>query len=603
MFKRSLIAAAAASLFSVPASADYSGTVFFGDSLTDGGFYTPLLPPGTGRFTTNPGPVWAELFASALGGTAAPSNVAGGTNYAQGGARVTGTPGVGSPPATGAQPIQVQVTNYLASRGGAADGNTLYTVWAGANDVFVALGLPSADIPAYVVTTAGQAVTEIARLRAAGARYILVPTVPDIGATPFATTLPPGGAAGATQITSTYNQALFGGLSAAGISVIPLDTFALLREVQASPAAYGFVNVAVPACTTVSSLICTAATLAAPDAAQTFLFADGVHPTTAAHRIISDYALATLAAPRAMSLLAESPIKTRALLSNAIGDQLLLDVLGPGTGTRAWASLGAGRLRYDGNSADPGGSGDPLALTVGVDRALWPGMTVGAAFSSGRLKERFAGTGGAYEQTEQVLALYAGARNGPWYVNVVGALGYLAFDTERSVALGIASRSATGSTRGSSLSLGAQGGWLMTQGALSHGPIAGLQVQRIRVDGFTETGGSLALTYESQTRQSAVASLGYEARYHAGNLLPFARLALNHELTDNDRTVRAAMPSILGSGLEMAAIDHGRNWGTLALGLGAKLAANVTGSLSLGTQFGQDKVRQHWLQAGVSVGF
>ena len=44
------------------ASAQFTNIYFFGDSLTDSGSYKPVLPPGTGLFTTNPGP---RLVASA----------------------------------------------------------------------------------------------------------------------------------------------------------------------------------------------------------------------------------------------------------------------------------------------------------------------------------------------------------------------------------------------------------------------------------------------------------------------------------------------------------------------------------------------------------
>jgi outer membrane lipase/esterase len=51
----------------------FGGVYFFGDSLTDAGSFKPLLPPGTGKFTTNPGPVWAEVLAQRYGFTATPA--------------------------------------------------------------------------------------------------------------------------------------------------------------------------------------------------------------------------------------------------------------------------------------------------------------------------------------------------------------------------------------------------------------------------------------------------------------------------------------------------------------------------------------------------
>ena len=86
--------AAALVLAAAPAFAQtYSQTVFIGDSLTDSGHFRPALiqavgPNGAllGRFTTNPGLVWAEYVADYYGTNGASDNQ-GGTNYAVGGAR------------------------------------------------------------------------------------------------------------------------------------------------------------------------------------------------------------------------------------------------------------------------------------------------------------------------------------------------------------------------------------------------------------------------------------------------------------------------------------------------------------------------------------
>ena len=93
---RRLLAAALAMAAAMPAAAQdapFSQTVFFGDSLTDAGYFRPLLPanvqPVTGQFTTNPSLVWSQFLADYYG-TRADANGNGqtGTNYAAGGARV-----------------------------------------------------------------------------------------------------------------------------------------------------------------------------------------------------------------------------------------------------------------------------------------------------------------------------------------------------------------------------------------------------------------------------------------------------------------------------------------------------------------------------------
>src|SRR5512138_2005682 len=130
----------------------FSNVYVFGDSLSDAGTYRPFfqaltaqgfpaqLVPIMGRFTTNPGPVFSEILVDRYTDNApAPSN-AGGTIYAQGGARVTQVPGVFTAPGMPQRPVSTQVDEFLAANGGAADPNALYSVWAGANDVFYQLG-------------------------------------------------------------------------------------------------------------------------------------------------------------------------------------------------------------------------------------------------------------------------------------------------------------------------------------------------------------------------------------------------------------------------------------------------------------------------------
>src|SRR3569833_1752076 len=96
----------AVSLIATAASAqDFSRSFFFGDSLTDSGWflYKPLgggppfglATPGAGTWTTNPDPGWAQTFSSRFGGSATPSDTpgVGGNNYAIGGARVVAQSG------------------------------------------------------------------------------------------------------------------------------------------------------------------------------------------------------------------------------------------------------------------------------------------------------------------------------------------------------------------------------------------------------------------------------------------------------------------------------------------------------------------------------
>ena len=105
MSKRMLLVSAFATgmgFVSGEAAAQFHQFYFFGDSLTDAGSFKPILPPGTGEFTTNPGPIWAQALAQRYGSTATPANQ-GGNDYAVGGARVTQLPGYPDSPPTSAE--------------------------------------------------------------------------------------------------------------------------------------------------------------------------------------------------------------------------------------------------------------------------------------------------------------------------------------------------------------------------------------------------------------------------------------------------------------------------------------------------------------------
>ena len=88
-------------------------------------------------------------------------------------------------------------------------------------------------------------------------------------------------------------------------------------------------------------------------------------------------------------------------------------------------------------------------------------------------------------------------------------------------------------------------------------------LQQVRIDGFTETGSSgiTALSFGSQTQDSAVTQLGWRGSWTLGNWQPFADVEWNHELADKNRTITASLTSISGS-----VLVHRRRTGRLRLG-------------------------------------
>jgi outer membrane lipase/esterase len=586
--QRSLVAAGFAAglcLAQGEATAQFNQFFFFGDSLTDAGSFKPVLPPGTGKFTTNPGPVWAEVLAQRYGSSATPANQ-GGNDYAEGGARVSQLPGVPNSPPTGtATPVTVQVQNFLHK--GPVNQGALYSVWAGANDVFFQLGLASvgaigpADVQTNLAIAATQLVQQVGILNAAGARYIMVFNLPDIGRTPLG--VGSGQAATFTALSSFYNSNLSAGLDALHIDIIRLNIFGLLNEVIANPAAFGFVNASAPACTT-SSLLCTAATLVAPNAAQTYAFADGVHPTTAGHQVIADYAASVIEAPQKIGLLAEAPLQVEQANFRALDGRMwsALNTPRPQNKFDAYAVYDYGN--YDRSGDFVGGDNHVNTVVAGGDMKLSDQMLAGVAFGYSEDKASYGNGAGGFKLNEASITGYIGYGVGPWYVGGSLGAGDLDFrNIRRSFALGQGTRTESGNTRGTHLVGRLLGGyWFNTSANWIHGPFARLTYQEAKVYAWSETGtSSTAMSFGHQKRDSFASSLGWQASGNLGWLKPFGRVTWEKDYNNDDRTVRAGLVSTGGIGFGLPALKVDSDYVLFDLGASADLGAKLVGFVSV----------------------
>ena len=588
--------AAALALAALPAAAHdhpFTQTVFFGDSLTDAGYFRPLLPPEvqavTGQFTTNPGLVWSQWLADFYGTAARPQgNGQTGTNFAAGGARngVDVTGALGFTPS-----LATQAAGYLAANGGRADPNALYTVWGGANDLFAAAGDP-ANAPAIIGGAVQAQVGIVGSLQAAGARYVLVPNIPDLGLTPSFLAQGPGAAAQGTLLATTYNQALFGTLAANGLSVIPVDTFAFLREVVADPGLFGIVNTTGTACMpqiTAQSLTCNPTSLVSPDAPHTYLFADGVHPASGAHRALADLAVGMIEGPRQIAVLPHSAAGTGRNRAARVAAQA--GVRGDAAGARTWVDVRGDFQRY-GHGDHYDGVGP--ALAVGMDWGS-EGLSYGGFLGYGRQANDWGLRRGNWDQSELTLGGYLAwsAASGAW-ANAQLSWTRLDFDIERQVPLGPALRTHDASADGDNLTLAVQGGWDFGDGALRHGPVLGVVAQRIEIDGFAESDPELStsLAYPGQEFDSLVGSAGWQVAYTIHeDLRPYARVTVDREFEDEAAQAFARSQSIADSlPYAVPGVVYDQSWVTLSFGARTRLfgrEADIGASVNSGEKGGK----------------
>jgi outer membrane lipase/esterase len=607
----------AAGLFATPAVAqNFSNTIFFGDSNSDSGryLYLPEIKLGPlatgGAFTTNPGPEWTVALGQRFGIVVTPSDApGGGNNFAAGGARVSF-----EDPTTNEWSATSQINAYLALNGGRADPNALYSVWIGENDLKTTTtgGFGNIVSPPNLsdITALGlQTVNLVDTLAAAGARYILVPNTISIQ------TAAAGAASGFGFGTGTvnsrdsrafYDQVVWNGIAAQGINFIPADINTIYNYVLLNPEQFGITNTSVltPACGSTLAQNCTPADYVTPSAASAFFYADTTgHVTSAVQQIESDYFYSLIVAPSQISFLAEVPVKTRLTLVNTIQNQIPLSASqNPSAAYNAWVSGDVSWLKADNYTGFPGDPGTPAALTAGFDFRRF-GWLFGAAFSLSTTKQSFGDNQGNFRENETSISGYAAYIGGPLWFDAIASYGYLDYDVHRDVPLGISVQDNSGSTNGSDISLASEIGYKYSNGAITHGPIAGLILQRIYVDGFTEAGGITALSFDDQIRNSAVSELGYQASYDAGKLRPYAKLVWNHELASTDRLVTASLTTIAAPSFSLPAVILGKDWGTATVGKEVLISERVKGYAAFTSQFGQNSTTFYSAQVGLNVSF
>ena len=616
-----MVGAALALSASTAGAVSFNGVYIFGDSLSDSGFYRPGLAAlvgaptaaAIGKFTTNPGPVWSELIAQYYGGNAAPSNAGGGI-YAQGGMQVTGNaPASRLGPGGTQRPMATQITEYLTANGGVANPNALYGVWFGANDFFtqvdgvLAGAITPTQVGANVPGIAGAEIAQIARLQAAGARYIMAFNLPDLGATlAFAgSPLAPL----ASGFSAGYNTSLFTGLRAANVKVIPVDVASLIVELRANAAAYGFTNTTGTACnlalTQGSSLFCSQAALVSANAGQTYFFADSVHPTTGAHAVFADFAKSLIDGPNAYSVMAEIPLSTRASHIRTLDEGLRQGQSGNIGKLSVFAAGDGSKYDISKNALSPQADTKNKALSVGITMRASDSVTVGAALGSTKGEAQMGGVG-QFDINENAVSFFGSAKAGAFYASFTGSFADVKYDNiRRFIKIGAVTRTATASSKGANSSYSLTGGYDHEFGRLSIGPFASVTLQDVTVNAFTEDGaGSANLNIAEQMRRSRVVSVGARASMAFGNWVPFARASFDRDAKKEDRFVSANPVTVnTGTYYDIPGFKPDPNWVTASVGVRGKLADRLGLSVVYTGISGKTSIKQDGVSASVSYDF
>jgi outer membrane lipase/esterase len=594
---------------------EYSNLYSFGDSLSDAGVFAPLVGANS-RFTTNPGTVWAEDLGAHYGravSSAYSASLTGfslnstGNDFAIGGARTNDTPGVLSGPlaplAAILPSVNTQVSGFLAR--GPVDSNALYSVWAGANDIFTQMGVVGAGgsvagAQTATMKAANDLVAQISRLQSAGVRNLVVISVPDIGATPFGVS---GGAAQsalATGLTSAYNATLAAGL--AGKNVLYFDGVKLFSAILANPSAYGFTNTRIPACGAASSLGCAPGT-----AALGALFADGVHPSSAAHQVIADWVYSSLEGAGRVGALSLVALGSSGAQSRSM-DSRMQEFQNFGYKGQGFFVTGDySSAKSDAGARLPATDGNTSNLLLGYETAFSERLFGGLTLGYGRTPFDLGNGLGTVKYDAWALSAFAAHKTGNFYVNAQANYSWLNFESSRNVALGPFSASERGDTHGHQFGAKGQVGYNLSSGNVVHGPLAALLWARVNVDGFSENSNSVtAMTFGDQTRESLRSRLGWQIAaddtWSGVHVRPYAQLTYDYEHKKDERSYSAGF---VGSASAMAIQTANKTggYGTLLAGINADLSKTMRLGFGASTTISQPGARNSSISLTLSAPF
>jgi len=648
-----LLAASALWLFASPAiGQDVGDVVVFGDSLSDpgnipglsDGVNFPPSPPYVGNRFSN-GPTYSEWLPDLLGGTFDPS-----LNFAVGGAltgednqnsnRPSDLPG--SDLSGVVLPgIETQVDGFLDG-GGQLDADDVVIVYGGANDIFVAAEtaatLPVEDIPALVQGTAATAAANlgmsVVRLNDAGGRYVILPNLPNLGATPGFTA---GGADSitlATNFTLAHNLAL--GQAAenlgdqTGANIVLFDVNGIFNDILADPERYGITN------TTEACIDVVACVTGDLDTQNQFLFFDGVHPTAGVHAQVADILATTIRAP--------TTIAAQGDVTLAAGEDFqraLIETLYPVNLSRAGGPAGSATTNLDtadgrkpgevidrptdlfflvdytdgDRDAREGAAGydhDITSATAGLRHRLGGLFTLGVALRVGIGDADLDGGSEEFEHRQVQLGLSAAHGIRHSYVAAFANLGYAEIrDIERRS--GIDEVEIEASTDGFVYGAGLAAGHLFGLGThLRLGPELSLRYSSVDLEGYIEDGPSFLIQRvdDQDDVDSLVASIGAALELGlngdkdggAGDINLRLTGFLDHDLEDGDRTIESALvssPTTLTTEVDGGDRTTGR--------IGADISLSPIDGIELGvgyeTVIGDDDGDQHSIFGRALISF
>jgi outer membrane autotransporter protein len=253
-------------------------------------------------------------------------------------------------------------------------------------------------------------------------------------------------------------------------------------------------------------------------------------------------------------------------------------------------------------AAEAGFQSDRGGITVGLDAPMDWGV-IGGALTYSHTWGTFDDSGGDFDTNS-----FGGLLYGSYYPSdasyidaVIGLAGKGQELDRRVVAGGAILGNAEGDTIGFEFQGSLSGGYDFAFDNITIGPRAGIHYLRTELNGFTETGNPLALSYEDQVEDSLTTTVGLQASVAIstgfGIVVPQANAEYVHEFLNDRRTIDAVAAG--GVPVSFVTDPPDRNYFNVGGGVVFVLPDGIAPFLSYSAQVANRFEELHTVTAGV----
>jgi autotransporter-associated beta strand protein len=244
------------------------------------------------------------------------------------------------------------------------------------------------------------------------------------------------------------------------------------------------------------------------------------------------------------------------------------------------------------------------SVQLGTDYRFSPNFLVGLTASYGHTDATLDNDGSSATVDSYSPGIYASYADKGWYANASGNYTHNAYTQDRVI--GFLGQTASSAPEGNEGVANLDGGYDFHHGALTFGPLAGVQYTHLTVDGYHESGSIADLNVNDENTDSLRSRLGGRVSYafcHGGmSLTPHLDASWQHEFLDQARGITSQFEGAAGS-FDVKTSNPSRDSALIDAGIDAQINRTITVFGDYEFQAGQDNYFGQSVQAGVKVNF